>query len=444
MIQAIGVAEFKQRRKNLVEQIKKNYPSHEGAVLLFAGFEHEHARFRQESSFYYFTGVQEPGIALWLELDGHATLFIPNHGTTRSKWVLSGLEVTEEKAQESGVDRIEYLGEQCDGYQLYPFFTARGHQQLIARIQKNIHAHKYIFSLNPTTPFGYVEQRFVLERINTFLPGFLKQVIEISPLVASLRRVKTMRELEQLYKAIEITEVAHEAVAQVIKPGEIEYKVQAVLEFVFTESGASRPAFPSIVGSGKNSTVLHYNQNNRVMEAQDLVVVDIGAEYNYYCADITRTYPVSGTFTARQREIYELVLATQEYIASVAQPGYWLSNKEQPEKSLNHLARAYLKEHGYDQYCPHGIGHFLGIDVHDVGDPLVPLQEGDVITIEPGIYIPEESLGVRIEDNYWIVKEGAVCLSEDLPKEPEDIEEMVQEASEWKSELLQDNKDYEA
>src|SRR6185436_7465046 len=138
-------------------------------------------------------------------------------------------------------------------------------------------------------------------------------------------------------------------------------------------------------------------------------------------------YPVSGTFTKRQREVYDLVLETQEYIASIAKPGMWLSNKNKPEQSLNDLAKKYLTERGYGSYFPHGIGHFLGLDVHDVGDYALPLREGDVITIEPGIYIPEENLGIRIEDDYWIVKDGVVCLSEFIPKRAEDIEAVVQQ-----------------
>jgi Xaa-Pro aminopeptidase len=116
------------------------------------------------------------------------------------------------------------------------------------------------------------------------------------------------------------------------------------------------------------------------------------------------------------------VLATQEHVASLAKPGMWLKNKDKQDQSLHHLAVKFLAKHGYDKYFPHGIGHYLGLDVHDVGDYATPLQEGDVITIEPGIYIPAENIGIRIEDNYWITKDGAVCLSENLPKEIADIE----------------------
>jgi Xaa-Pro aminopeptidase len=190
----------------------------------------------------------------------------------------------------------------------------------------------------------------------------------------------------------------------------------------------ARTSFPSIVASGKNGTVLHYNQNSGTVKNGDLVVVDIGAELDNYCADLTRTYPVSGTFTKRQKELYNIVLETQEHIASLAKPGMWLKNKDKVDKSLHHLAVKFLANRGYDKYFPHGIGHFLGLDVHDVGDYSVPLHEGDVITIEPGIYIAAENIGIRIEDNYWITKDGAICLSERLPKDADDIEDLMQQA----------------
>jgi Xaa-Pro aminopeptidase len=273
---------------------------------------------------------------------------------------------------------------------------------------------------------GYVEQRFIVDRLNTLSPGLCDSIVDISALAASLRRIKFAYEKEQLQKAIMITQEAHSIIANEIRPGVEESTIQGLLEYAFTVSGALRPAFPSIVGSGKNSTVLHYTQNERAMQEGDLVVVDIGAEFNYYCADLTRTYPVSGRFTQRQKHIYEQVLETQNYIATIARPGFWISNKNEPDKSLHHLAVSFLRERGFDQYFPHGIGHFLGMDVHDVGDVTVPLEPGDVITIEPGIYISEEKVGVRIEDNYLMLENGLVCLSEELPKDVESIEAMVQ------------------
>ena len=193
------------------------------------------------------------------------------------------------------------------------------------------------------------------------------------------------------------------------------------------------------MGGGKYGCILHYVDNDREMKAGDLVVVDIGAEHNFYCADLTRTYPVSGKFTKRQREVYNIVLDTQQYIADLAQPGYWLSNKDHPEKSLNHLAKAYLQKRGYDKYFPHGIGHYLGLDVHDVGDYKIDgqwrmLESGMVLTVEPGIYIPLGSkgvakkwqgIGIRIEDDVLVTKQGYDILSKGAPKEIDEIEALM-------------------
>ncbi|HZW61954.1 MAG TPA: aminopeptidase P N-terminal domain-containing protein [Candidatus Babeliales bacterium] len=414
------------RRKELLTAIKQQHGAAKGIVVLFADFEVERLVFRQESSFYYLTGIKEPGVALVMELDGAIDLYIPNCDKERAKWMATAMPLTQENAVNMGLNSITHLGSVCPGYQFHPFFPKQEYSHLIARIEQVIAAGGKLFTLSPNTPNQYIQQRLILERLKGFMHLREENIIDISPLVAAMRRKKDMSEIERLYKAIDTTILAQEAAAQAIGDGVLECEVQAALEYMFTGSGA-RPAFPSIVGSGKNSTVLHYHDNNTPLKNGDLVVVDIGAEQDYYCADLTRTFPVSGTFTKRQKELYNLVLETQEYVASLAKPGMWLSNKDYPEQSLNHLARKFLKERGYEQYFLHGIGHFLGLDVHDVGDYGKPLQEGDIITIEPGIYIAQERIGIRIEDDYWIVKDGVINLSEALPKKAEDIEAMVQQ-----------------
>ncbi len=416
----------KLRRDDLRNLIKQEHPNVSGAVFLFAGFEGECAAFQQEPSFFYFTGLKEPGIVVRMDLDGATTLYVPDFGGEREKWMPPQVPFTQENKKTIGVDEIKKLGQQGRGYQLYPFADAKQYEILTADLQKLVEEGGSIFTLCPSGPCGYVEQRHLLERMKDRISGLPSNMIDISSLVAQMRRRKDVHEIEQLYKAIEVTSMAHEAAAQAISNGVLESEVQASLEYVFIASG-SRAAFPSIVASGKNSTVLHYHTNGDQMKDGDLVVIDIGADFGGYSADISRTYPVSGKFTERQKEIYNIVLETQEHIASIAQPGYWIKNPDQPEKSLHHLTVKFLEEKGYAKYFPHGIGHYLGLDTHDVGSYKTPLQEGDVITIEPGIYIPEESIGVRIEDDYWIVKKGAVCLSENLPKKAEDIEKMVQQ-----------------
>lgn len=416
---------FYERRNDLVTLVKQKYETTKGTIVLFANFERDGHVFRQDSSFYYYTGLQESAAALWIDVEtGKLTLFVPNFGKERAKWVADAIEANERKAQEFHVDAIEYLGNQCVGYQCHPFFTHREYEHFLKAIEQAIGNGQKIYTLNPSNASDYIEQRFVLQRIAEMLPAFKQSLVDISAVVAQMRRKKSRFEIEQLYKAIEITIDAQEAVMQLMQSGKKENELQALIEYHYTISGATA-AFSSIVASGKNSTILHYMENKRTLVSGDLVVVDIGARFNEYCADITRTYPVSGIFSQRQKEVYNLVLETQTYIANLAKPGMWLSNKNEPEQSLNHLAKKFIEDHGYGDYCIHGIGHFLGLDVHDVGDYSQPLQVGDVITIEPGIYIAEESLGVRIEDDYWIVPDGAICLSENLPKESKDIEKAL-------------------
>jgi len=417
------------RRKKFIEAVKAEHSGKTGAIVLFGAFEGERVAFRQESSVFYLSGIQEPGIVLFLDLSGKVILYVPNCVENRSKWVFSPIPLTQANAQKLGFDEVRTLGSACTGYQFHPFFPREEYSDLLNVLDKMASEGKTIFTFTPDNAYGYAEQRLLLQRLREFVPAITPHLVDVSPVIATMRRSKDMHEIDQLYKAVEITAVAQEAAAGAISDGMRECEVQASLEYMMTSSGA-RTSFPSIVGSGKNSTVLHYTINNGVMKNGDLVVVDIGAEFGGYAADLTRTYPVSGHFTKRQREVYDIVLATQEYIAGLAKPGMWLSNAEHPEQSLNHLAHAFLTKKGYGKYFPHGIGHFLGLDVHDVGDQSEALQEGDIITIEPGIYISEEQIGIRIEDDYWLVADGVVCLSENLPKTADEIEFMVQQSLE--------------
>lgn len=423
---------YKARQHELICQIASTAQLEKpGVVLLIGAFEQERYKFSQDSTFYYYTGIEEPGVLCLIEDTCRLTLYIPQYKEKREKWVSRALEI-DNCSINYAVDYIEYLGEPCHGYQVTPLFSTAEYATLIKKLAEYTKNNIAIYTTYPQTKAEYIQQRLVLDRLTKVVRGLENSLVDISPVIARMRRKKSREEIEQLYTAVHITMTAQEAVAHALEVGKKESDLEAVINFIFTENNAS-VAFPSIVAAGENSTVLHYTKNSAVIKKNDLVVVDIGARYNYYCADITRTYPASGKFSKRQAKIYELVLQTQEYIASVAQPGYWLSNKEHPDKSLHHLAVQFLKERGYAEYFTHGIGHFLGLDVHDVGDRAEPLQEGDVITIEPGIYIPEESVGIRIEDNYWIVKGGAVCLSEDLHKDIHTIEKVVQEKPQFKN-----------
>jgi len=418
---------YVENRNKLLELIKKTHPQIDnGLLVLFGNFENSEHLFVQESSFFYVTGVNEPGVALMSDMDGLSKLFIPNCYEERAKWCSNCLTPSKQKVVHLGLESIEVLGEKIHGYSMAPYFPKGAYENFLELLRMKVKDGGKLFVLNPKDSSSYVHQRLLLSRIQEFAPEITDEcLIDISPLVATLRRKKSIFDVEKISDAIDLTVVGHEAAAKAIEGETLESEVRAAVNYVFTAAGGS-PAFPSVVATGKNATVLHYTGDKSTALADgQLVIVDIGARFNHYCADITRTYPVSGKFTTRQREIYSLVLEAQKYIAELAKPGYFLLNQENEEKSLHHLAKKFFKERGCDQYFTHGIGHFLGLDVHDAGDITKPLGEGDVITIEPGLYIPEEEIGVRIEDNYWITKDKAVCLSEVLPKEIEDIEQFV-------------------
>jgi Xaa-Pro aminopeptidase len=431
------------RRKELIAAVKTSFPhvTH-GMVVLYAAFEQSVERFRQDKTFYYYTGITEPGTALVIDLDGKSTVYIPNCFTKRAQWMTLPGALVNRDAKALSVDAIELLGDECEGYELNPYFSEHEYAHMIARMKDVINQGGSLFAAAPNNGHEYIQTRFIFDHLQKFIPDVQKSIVDISSIIAADRRRKDVSEVEHLYRAIEITELAHEAALQAIKHDVLESEVQASLEYVMTAAHA-RPSFPSIVATGKNGTILHYNLNSGTLKNGDLVVVDIGAEFNNYCADLTRTYPVSGVFSKRQKELYTAVLETQAHIASLAKPGMWLKNKDKAEQSLHHLAVKFLAKRGYDKYFPHGIGHFLGLEVHDVGDYSVPLQEGDVITIEPGIYIPEESIGIRIEDNYWITKDGALCLSEHLPKDIADIEAAMQQALSGEGDDEEDDDEYE-
>jgi len=417
---------YQARRAELIRMVKELHEEiTTGAIVLCADFEGDDA-FVQESSFYYFTGLQDPGLVCVLSLDGAQELYVPNCIEEREKWVKSEVSLQQENAALLGFDTLSVLGERCPRYKIYPFSPQAEYSELIARLKNFMIPGSKIFTTWPEKSFGYLHQRLLISHLMQWCPELEEYLADCADIIAQMRRIKSKPEIECIFKAIQVTAQAQEAAAQAISDGVNEAEVQASLEFIMIANNAP-VAFPSIVGSGPNSTVLHYMQNNRTMKKGDLVVVDIGASYGHYAADITRTYPVGGTFSERQKEIYSIVLEVQEHIASIAQPGYYLRNSEHQDKSLHHLAIAFLKERGYDAYMPHGIGHYLGLDVHDVGDYSTPLEPGDVFTIEPGIYLPQEDLGVRIEDDYWMTEKGTICLSEDIPKSIEDIERLVKQ-----------------
>jgi Xaa-Pro aminopeptidase len=335
--------------------------------------------YRESNDFFYLTGLEAPGARLVLvarrSAPDSATLYLPESDPGPARWTGGALGPGTEASRLTGIAEVRPL---------------------------------------PADPSRVGAPRRGLERLS---------VNQITAELAVLRQIKDTDEIRRLRQAVAITaDAVLEAMAGA-EPGVYEYEVEAAIEYGFRRRGAERVGFPSIVGSGPNGTILHYDENRRRMEEGDLVVIDVGAEYGYYSADLTRTLPVSGRFTPRQRRLYDLVLGAQQAAIDSVRPGTDIG-------ALNRIARWYLRSKsgdlcgglGCDRYFVHGLSHWLGMDVHDPGSYSRRLEPGMVLTVEPGIYLPEEGLGIRLEDVVLVTREGGEVLSSGLPRTAEAVE----------------------
>jgi Xaa-Pro aminopeptidase len=261
---------------------------------------------------------------------------------------------------------------------------------------------------------------------------------DIRQQIYALRQVKSPGEIAFLKQAIDLSLNAHFEAMKMMRPGLYEYQVAAKMVEVHAMGGSEAEGYAPIVGAGPNSTVLHYDKLSRKIEDGDIVVMDVGAQFSGYSADITRTIPANGKFTPRQREIYEIVLGAQNAAMAALKPGMDLCRRG--DNSVYKISYDYINTHGKDrhgkslgQYYIHGLGHDIGLDVHDPGDYCKPLEPGMVVTMEPGIYIPEENLGVRIEDDVLITDTGYKFLSERLPRNPDEIEKIMAETAQHRT-----------
>jgi Xaa-Pro aminopeptidase len=257
-------------------------------------------------------------------------------------------------------------------------------------------------------------------------------------IMKELRAVKTKEEVQVIQKAIDITEVAFRRLLQFIQPGVKEYEIEAEIYHSFLSQRATGVAYHSIIASGDNARTLHYTSNNNVCKEGELILMDFGAEYGGYCADLTRTVPVNGKFTKRQKEVYNACLHLHDYAKSILKPGISILNytdKVGEEASKQFLKIGLLNKldiknedaenRAYRKYLYHGISHHLGLDVHDLGTRTAPISAGMVFTVEPGIYIKEEKMGVRIENNFWITKTGNQDLMKNIPIKADEIEALM-------------------
>ncbi|GIW86991.1 MAG: Xaa-Pro aminopeptidase [Isosphaeraceae bacterium] len=416
----ISSAEYAQRRQKLRELMRADGPSERPRLALLRGGDwgdnqdYEEGRFYQEANFHYLTGVSQPGAFLLIDANqDRDTLFLPDPRTTGQP-----------QAQAWGFDEVAPTS-QLFG-RLFSLLDSPPRRR--GRFFASTGAQLRLLNPQPADDNPGREARLV-RWLREGAPT--AQYADLRPLLARLRKHKSPSEIALLQRAIDITADAQRAVAQTLRPGIHEYTLEGAIAQAFLAGGALRPGFASIVGSGPNACIPHYFQNDRQIEAGDLVVVDIGAEFQGYTADITRTFPATGQFTDRQRALYQAVLDAQRHAEARFVPGTtrlremtgWVRDffRDYPLRGLAEDGT----ERTLDHFFIHGLSHYLGLDVHDVGDTSEPMQPGEVFTIEPGLYIPAERIGIRIEDDYLVTQSGLEKLSGDLPSDPDQVEALM-------------------
>jgi len=382
--------------------------------------------YKQNSDLYWLTGVMQEDSMVILFPDNpdpkfRQVLVLVRPNELKEKW--DGKRLRANEAREiSGIQTIVWL------------------DSIEALLQTWVHLsdHIYLSSNENDRKASAIrsrDYRFIDEMKEKYPLHSFQRAAKI---MRELRAIKTADEVELMQKAMDITDVTFRRLLRFIKPGVLENEIEAEIYHSFLSQGSTGPAYGSIIASGDRARTLHYVSNNQECKDGELVLMDFGAEYGGYCADLTRTVPVSGKFTKRQKEVYNACLHLHKYAASILKPGINIvdyTNKVGDEATkqfikIGLISKADVKNEdaenrAYRKYLYHGISHHLGIDVHDLGTKTQPIKAGMVFTIEPGIYIEEEQMGVRIENNFWITKNGNKDLMKNIPITVEEIEALM-------------------
>ncbi|HEY3024573.1 MAG TPA: Xaa-Pro aminopeptidase [Pyrinomonadaceae bacterium] len=394
-------------------------------------------RYRQSSDFFYLTGFEEPE-AIAVIAPGNEqkyTLFVRPRDPEREIW----------DGRRAGVDgaKQEYGADEA-------FPIAEFEEKLPDILNGPEKLYYRLGDGNPGLDETIIRQLASVRTLNRKPISVPQTIIDSASIIHELRVVKSEEEIAIMQRAADIAAEAHVAAMKAARPGMKEYEIEALVEQIFRKAGAAGPSYTSIVGAGANATVLHYITNDGTLNDGELLLLDAGAEYKGYASDITRTFPINGRFTDAQRDIYDLVLDTQMSCVEMVRPG--VRHEDIKNHSIEMLTEGMvrlgllqgkpeelIKEEKYKQFYMHGLGHFLGIDVHDVGRYYAggesrPLEPGMVMTVEPGIYvspntkdIPEKYLGigVRIEDDVLVTENGPRVLSHKVPKDAKEIEALM-------------------
>jgi len=409
--------EFMRRRQALRERVK------EGMVILFGeATEQPGAHFRQDNDFFYFTGVEDLSAILVMNAkSGESYLFLPRQ-TPREEMVGGANLLKDEKARDkTGLTNIFELS-------YFDEFIARNHRnfaitylRLQPRDAVDNDRGEVLLFLGRKSRIHYNDQlsldNYRIQKLKERYPFF--EFRDITPHIDSLRMIKSAEEIEILRRNGKISAEAVKQAMLATRPGAYEYEVEAAAMSTILKGGARGAAYPPIVGSGPNTCIWHYNKNSRKIQAGDLVLMDFGADLDYLCMDITRTWPASGKFTKDEKEVYQIVLEVQKACIEAYRPGV---TAEDVQKHVQEVMKSKKLD---TRGLRGGLGHFVGMAVHDVGTRGPTLQEGMVFAIEPALYYPEKNIGIRIEDTVLITKDGCEVLTKDVPKEIEDVEKLL-------------------
>lgn len=404
---------FAERRKRVYEKMEKN-----SVLLLFSGIESHvsadaYAPFEANRNFFYLTGLRRERMILLMDKAGtepKTTLFIEEADETQERWY--GRKVTEQEAKAvSGIENICFLDT----------FESTIDRIMTREDVESLYFDCYRHQLEDLPDYNAVKAKEFGDKYQGC------RIRNIFPVIAEMRMQKDADEVALIREAISLTDNGLKNVLRNLKPGVMEYQAQADFEYSIRYNGADDVSFPTIAGSGANGTMLHYETNEEMCEDGTLLLLDLGAKYKGYCADITRTYPVNGKFTERQRKVYEVVLEANRVVAETAKPGMTL--KELNDVCKEVLAKGCIrlglieKEEEIGTYYMHSVSHHLGIDVHDVTTAENgALRPGAVISNEPGLYIDEWEIGIRIEDDLLITEDGCEVLSADIIRTADEIE----------------------
>ncbi|MBS4534662.1 aminopeptidase P family protein [Clostridium sp. D2Q-14] len=396
------------------------YIDNDSLLILFSGqapqkSADENYNYVPNMNFYYMTGLnREKFILIISKYKGKVEekIFIEKPNTDIEKWI--GKRMRKEEVKElSGIGNVMYI----DDFESY-----------ITSILMSKEIDNIYLDLEKRRWEGDVKESLLLASKFKNKYPFLN-IENIYHKISDMRTIKSEEEIKNIKNAINITKIGIENLMKNAKSGMFEYQLEAYFDFAIKTNGAKDYAFKTIAASGNNATVLHYEENNSKIKENDLILFDLGAKYNYYSSDISRTFPVNGIFTSRQREVYEAVLKAEIETINKAKPGM-------TQKELNEFTKRILieeakklgiieKDEEIIKYYYHGVSHYMGLDTHDVGSYNKELEVGMVITIEPGLYIEDEGIGIRIEDNILITENGCENLSKDIIKTVEDIEEFM-------------------